>query len=87
MPTTQRQSFARRVGASYSTMNQHAFGRPISIEAHLAIERESGGIVPIPIALSQELASAGYLKSCERCPDKQGGGISMDLPVDHQEAA
>lgn len=42
----ERKEFCRRVGASYSNLNQHSsVGRPLSAELALVIERETGGAV------------------------------------------
>lgn len=70
IPRLERPMFAERVGASFSTLNQLAFGdRVISDTLALAIERETNGAVTIAElrpAFAESLRHAGYVKIEER---------------------
>lgn len=66
IPRLERPMFAERVGASFSTLNQLAFGdRVISDTLALAIERETNGAVTVAElrpAFAESLKAAGYVK-------------------------
>ena len=66
IPRIDRHAFAERVGASFSTLNQLAFGdRVISDSLALAIERETNGEVTVAElrpSFAESLKAAGYVK-------------------------
>lgn len=66
IPRLDRPAFAERVGASFSTLNQLAFGnRVISDSLALAIERETNGAVTVADlrpSFADSLRAAGYVK-------------------------